>query len=151
MGWSPELWAAQSPPTYTCLIDEAHVVAERYGMTNVPQSVWIDENGRLVRPAESAGCIDLVRQLNRETFEIPEAAAKSGAEARSAYIDALRDWVERGDASPYALSGDEVKRRLRGPSVRRAGRRRVGRRPVAKTHKTKGPPLVASRRRPSPS
>jgi hypothetical protein len=135
MGWAPDLWARQSPPTYTCLIDESHVVAERYGMVNVPQAVWIDENGRIVRPAESAGTADMVKQMNRETFEIPEAAAAHGADARNAYIDALRDWVRHGAASRYALPADEIRRRMRGPSdadVRAATHVRLGRHLYAK-------------------
>ena len=55
MGWSPELWKKQAPPTYTCLIDEAHLLADLFGMVNVPQGVWIDEEGNIVRPAETAG------------------------------------------------------------------------------------------------
>lgn len=115
MGWAPELWARQSPPTYPCLIDEAHVVADLYGMVNVPQGVWIDEAGRIVRPAESAGTSDMVRHMNRQTFEVPDDAAAQGAAIRNTYIDALRDWVLHGADSRYALSPGEVRRRLRGP------------------------------------
>jgi hypothetical protein len=35
--------------------DRDHRLAELYGMVNVPQAVWIDETGRIVRPTESAG------------------------------------------------------------------------------------------------
>jgi hypothetical protein len=116
MGWAPELWARQAPPTYPCLIDEKHVVAELYGMVNVPQGVWIDEAGRIVRPAESAGTSDMVRDMNRETFEVPDTAADRGIAIRNTYIDALRDWVKNGAASPYVLPANEVKKRMRGPS-----------------------------------
>lgn len=130
MGWAPDLWARQAPPTYPCLIDEGHVVAALYGMVNVPQGVWIDEAGRIVRPPESAGTFDMVKHMNRETFDIPQAAAKRGIEARNTYIDALRDWVKNGAASPHALPANEVKRRMRGPSeddVRAATHVRLGR------------------------
>lgn len=130
MGWSPDLWARQAPPTYPCLIDEGHVVAELYGMVNVPQGVWIDEAGRIVRPAESAGTCDMVRHMDRATFEIPDAAAEHGMAVRNTYIDALRDWVRNGAASTYALPAHEVKRRMRGPSeadVRAATHVRLGR------------------------
>ena len=129
MGWSPDLWARQAPPTYPCLIDEGHVVAALYGMVNVPQGVWIDEGGRLVRPPESAGSSDMVRHMNRETFELPEEAAQRGLAYRNTYIDALRDWVKNGSASPHALAANEVRRRMRGPSegdVRAATHVRLG-------------------------
>ena len=116
MGWPSELWARQSPPTYTCLIDEGHTVAELYGMVNVPQGVWIDENGRIVRPPESAGTADMAKHMDHETFEIPDEVAAEGAKARMSYVDALRDWVKKGDKSIYALSADEVRKRMQGPS-----------------------------------
>ena len=115
MGWSEELWARQAPPTYTCLIDEAHVVAALYGMVNVPQGIWIDEQGRIVRPAESAGSADIARHMNRETFEVSDAVATMGFEVRNAYVDALRDWVKNGAQSRYVLTPDEVRKRMRGP------------------------------------
>lgn len=115
MGWSEDLWARQAPPTYTCLIDEAHVVADLFGMVNVPQGVWIDEQGHIVRPAESAGSADMVRHMNRETFEIPDAAAAEGMSIRNAYVDAVRDWARNGAKSRYVLSPDEVRKRMRGP------------------------------------
>ncbi len=115
MGWSDELWARQAPPAYTCLIDEAHIVAELYGMTNVPQGVWIDEAGRIVRPAESAGSADMVRHLNRETFEIPDDAAAEGRAIRDTYVNALRDWADKGASSRYILPPEEVRKRMRGP------------------------------------
>lgn len=116
MGWEPDLWARQAPPTYPCLIDEGHLLAELYGMVNVPQGVWIDEAGRIVRPAESAGTSDMVRHMNRETFEIADEPAAVGMAIRTTYINALRDWVKNGAASPYVLSDEEIRRRLRGPS-----------------------------------
>lgn len=130
MGWNADLWARQAPPTYPCLIDEAHVIADLYGITNVPQAVWIDEQGRIVRPAESAGTTSMVKAMNRETFEIPADAAAVGIANRDAYIDALRDWVKHGAKSRFVLSGDEVKRRMRGPSeadVRAATHVKLGR------------------------
>lgn len=130
MGWSEELWSKQAPPTFTCLIDEAHVVAELYGMVNVPQGVWIDEQGRLVRPVESAGTSDVVRHLDRTSFELPEDIAAQGVALRSLYVDALRDWVHKGAASRYVMAPDEIRKRMRGPGeadVRAATHVRMGR------------------------
>jgi hypothetical protein len=41
-------------PNHPSLIDSAHVVDEMLGVINVPNSVWIDENGMIVRSAEPA-------------------------------------------------------------------------------------------------
>ena len=114
MGWDDTLRRKAATPTYPCLIDEQHIVAERYNMVNVPTAVWINEVGRIVRPAESAGATDGFRTLDRATFQMPAEVAAAGKQARKRYIDAIRDWVANGDASVYALSPDEVRRRLRG-------------------------------------
>ena len=130
MGWNADLWARQAPPTYPCLIDEGHVVAALYGMTNVPQAVWIDEAGNIVRPVESAGTSDMVPHMDRATFEIPDDIAARGIGIRDAYVEALRDWARNGAASQYVLPPAEVKRRMRGPSegdVRAANHVRLGR------------------------
>jgi len=130
MGWSAELWAQQAPPSYPCLIDEAHVVAELYGMVNVPQAVWIDEAGRLVRPVESAGTADNTRKMDRSTFGLSAEDAARSIGTRNEYIDALRDWVKHGAASRYVMTPAEIRQRLRGPAeadVRAATHVRLGR------------------------
>ena len=38
-------------PEHPSLIDEAHVTDELFGFVNVPNGVWIDEDGMIVRPA----------------------------------------------------------------------------------------------------
>lgn len=117
MGWMAEQCDDAQPPAYPNLIDQRHVVAELYSMTNVPMAVWINENGRIVRPAEPAGATDGFRTMDRATFAIRPEVAAQGKSARQNYIDALRDWVARGDASPYALSPEEIARRTSGPST----------------------------------
>ena len=42
-------WIEEAKPTYPVLIDRYHRLAELYNMVNVPQAVWIDEQGRIVR------------------------------------------------------------------------------------------------------
>lgn len=116
MGWSAEECRRAATPTYPCLIDEKHVVAELYNMTNVPMGVWIDERGRIVRTAEPAGASDGWRSMDRSTFQMPAAAAERGRAARKRYVDALRDWVEKGAASAYALAPEELRRRSAGIS-----------------------------------
>ena len=44
----------RAQPTHPSLIDEAHLVDELFGVVNIPNSVWIDESGTIVRPVEAA-------------------------------------------------------------------------------------------------
>ena len=41
-------------PGHPSLIDQHHVMADLFGVVNIPSSIWIDENGMIVRPAEAA-------------------------------------------------------------------------------------------------
>lgn len=130
MGWSPQQWARQAAPTFTCLIDEEHVVADLFGITNVPMAVWIDEDGRIVRPAEPAGATDNFRRLDPATFALPDDEVQRLQSNRRVYWDALRDWVANGARSAFALSPEEVAARLHRPGesdVRAAAHARIGR------------------------
>jgi hypothetical protein len=89
MGWDAELAKRAGVPTYPCLIDCDHVVAELYGVVNVPTAVWIDEAGRIVRPPEPAGVSDGFRTMNTTTFEMPAEAAADNKRRRRIYVDAL--------------------------------------------------------------
>jgi tetratricopeptide (TPR) repeat protein len=104
-------------PSHPSLIDQAHVVDERFGVVNVPNSVWIDEDGMIVRPAEPAHPgrnpeADSFRTIDLNT--VPEDVREMLTEARkiqsdpALYLAMLRDWVEHGASSRYALSPDEV-------------------------------------------
>lgn len=105
-------WIEAAKPTYPSLIDEHHVVAELYGMVNVPIATWINEDGRIVRPPEPAGSSDAFRAMDRTNFSIPPEALAELQGARRGYLDALRDWARNGEASRFALSEDEVRARL---------------------------------------
>ena len=115
MGWNPEEYARAAAPTYPNLIDEKHIVAELYKMNNVPMSVWIDEHGRIVRPAEPAGATDGFRTMDRATFRMTKEVADRGRIARRSYVDALRDWVAKGAASEYVLTPEEIRARIAAP------------------------------------
>jgi hypothetical protein len=108
----------------------------RFGVVNIPNVVWIDEDGMIVRPAEpgwpearSALPSDMRESLPRmgraktapeppQQRADPRALLQSGQD-RKQYAVAIRDWVEKGAASEYALSPSEVVARSqpRSPSL----------------------------------
>jgi len=96
-------WVEAAAPDYPVLIDRNHVVAELYNMVNVPQAVWIDESGRIVRPTENAGAFEGFRAMDRATRRMPEEIAAKVAKAKATYVAAVRDWVEQGAASRHAF------------------------------------------------
>ncbi|HET9770437.1 MAG TPA: hypothetical protein VFS16_06085, partial [Acidimicrobiia bacterium] len=89
-----------------------HEVSRLYGMVNVPTAVWIDEEGRIVRPTEPAGVNEAFKAVDLATFSMPPDAIEAGSSNRNRYLAAVRDWVQRGAESPAALTPDEVRRRL---------------------------------------
>ena len=102
-------WIERARPSYPCLIDQDHVVSALYGMVNVPQCVWIDERGVIVRPPETAGSTDHFRRMDLATRTLaPELLAEREA-ARRSYMDAVRAWVRTGK---HALPGDAARARL---------------------------------------
>jgi len=114
MGWNRALAEHAAVPTYPCLIDERHLLGDALGIVNVPTAVWIDEDGMLVRPPEVPGATDAFRSMNLQAREVPKERADDGKVRRQVYVDALRDWIDRGRASEHVLSPDEVRRRMRG-------------------------------------
>jgi tetratricopeptide (TPR) repeat protein len=111
-----EAAAAQHPS----LIDRAHVTDERFGFVNVPNGVWIDETGMIVRPAEPVfpghnPVLQSFRKIDLTTLE-PEAAemlreARKITSDPDGYLAMIEDWAEHGAESRYVLSPDEVLRR----------------------------------------
>ena len=108
-------WIEAASPTYPCLIDREHRVADLYHLVNVPQAVWIDEEGRLVRPPENAGSTDGFREMDRQSLEMPAQALSERQRVKQLYVAAVKDWAQRGAASPYALDEAGVAERLRVP------------------------------------
>jgi hypothetical protein len=116
MGWEPDT-SRIATPIYPCLIDENHKLAELYNLINVPAAVWIDEQGKIVRPPDSAGACDAFRQMDRTTFRMPAEAADRARRQRKSYITALKDWIERGSASKYVVPADELSLLISGPGA----------------------------------
>ncbi len=74
-------WAAHAPEL-TVLVDRDYVVAERFGIINVPATVWIDETGKIVRPADTAMGDDRFRAFAHIDSSV--------------HHELLRDWVMNG-------------------------------------------------------
>jgi AhpC/TSA family len=102
-------WIEQAKATYWCLIDVDHRVASLYGMVNVPQSVWIDENGTIVRPPETAGSTDHFRRMDLATRTMSAEDQAARLATRAAYLDAVADWARTGR---HALNAGEAKAKL---------------------------------------
>jgi hypothetical protein len=91
-------WITAAHPTFTALIDEKHTVSELYSMVNVPTGVWIDEQGRIVRPNEVAFVDDRFKNF-------------TGLDS-APYLNALKDWVEKGAKSAYVMPEDKLEKKL---------------------------------------
>jgi hypothetical protein len=108
-------------PEHPSLVDVGHLVAERFGVVNIPNGLWIDEDGTIVRPAEpapaprratrgggGAGRGGQAPELPERMAAIMQEAAKIETTDPQRYEHALRDWVAKGADSAFALSPDEV-------------------------------------------
>lgn len=118
-GWQEaEKWVEAAQPAHPSLLDDRHQLARLYGIVNVPTGVWIDEDGVLVRPPETAFPrrsplldTEIPEQIDPRLRQVLEESRKLKADGRS-YAAALRDWARRGRSSPFALPPDEVLRRI---------------------------------------
>ncbi len=108
-------------PNHPSLIDQHHRLAEVFGVINIPSSIWIDEQGMIVRPAEvapappierDAPAMDIPSELPPRFMEIMGEAAKMAIDPAD-YHAALRDWVEKGADSDYAMDPETVIQRSR--------------------------------------
>lgn len=86
----PRPFVEAAAPTFPVLLDSEHVVADLYRIVNVPTSVWIDEEGRIVRPNDAA--------FGSDTF-IDFTGISSVP-----HMEALRAWVKEG-RTPFDADG----------------------------------------------
>lgn len=108
-------------PTHPALIDAEHSLDAKLGIVNVPMSVWIDEDGMIVRPPEQAWPgVAVFDEMPRDTwdahlpedgreffYEMLDEAHKIRSNPKQ-YVAALRDWAAGGAESRFALSPEEV-------------------------------------------
>src|SRR5262249_17178797 len=99
-------WIEQAKSTYWQLIDTEHRLSDHYNLVNVPQAVWIDESGKIVRPPETAGSTGHFRRMDLKSRTMSPEDQAARLAARQVYLDAVRAWVNTGQ---HALSDDQAR------------------------------------------
>jgi hypothetical protein len=99
-------WITKANPEFTVLIDRDQIVTKLYGMENVPTGVWINEQGKIVRPNEVAFIDDRFK-----SFSHLDSAP---------YLDAIRDWIANGERSSYLPTESQLREHLTPVSPDRA-------------------------------
>jgi hypothetical protein len=94
-------------PEHPSLIDQTHQMDALFGVTNIPSGIWIDEDGVIVRPHESAVPPPVMRPDSDGELKPWGMGGRFGFEANQ-YAEMVRDWVSKGSDSEYALSPVEV-------------------------------------------
>ena len=79
-------WIELAKPQHPSLIDTKHLVADLFNMVNVPTILWIDEDGKIVRPNDVAYGDNTWQEVTGFDAEI--------------HKQALRTWVKTG-AIPF--------------------------------------------------
>src|SRR5215470_8533546 len=102
-------WIEQAKSSYWQLIDTEHRLSDLYNLVNVPQAVWIDEQGLIVRPPETAGSTDHFRRMDLKTRTMSPEDQAARLAARTAYLDAVKEWVVSGR---HALPPADARRQL---------------------------------------
>jgi peroxiredoxin len=93
-----DTWYEKAHVTFTALVDPNHTVSSLCQMVNVPAGVWVDESGKVVRPAEVA--------YSKQQRVLGQLIGDDR------YAAGLADWVEKGAASEYAVSSDRLQSKL---------------------------------------
>lgn len=88
--------------THPSLIDRTHYMDARFGVTNIPQAMWIDESSTIVRPPEPASPLPV------GDAALGMVQLVGGMEQREKYVSMVGDWVEKGSQSEYAMSPSQV-------------------------------------------
>ena len=87
-----------------------------FGVTNIPSGIWIDEDGIIVRPHEPAVPPPVMRPDDEGNLQPWGLGGRFGFDANR-YADRLRDWLEKGPDSEFALAPSEVVARSHPQSI----------------------------------
>ncbi len=107
-------WIDYAKPAHPSLIDATHLLDELLGVRNVPSGIWVDEEGVIVRPPEPAfpgravvAELPIPAEAPPRITAMMQEAAKMRIDPQR-YVAALRDWVDNGAESAFALDPGEV-------------------------------------------
>src|SRR3981081_1488165 len=82
-------------PEHPSRVDQTHRMGALFGVTNIPSGIWIDEDGVIVRPHESAVPPPVMRPNKDGELEPHGMGGQFGFDA-DRYADMVRDWVAKG-------------------------------------------------------
>ena len=85
-------------PAHPSLIDHQHLLAELYGLINVPSVIWIDESGQIVRPARVEHASNQFQWVHGLDSEPHLAAVRRWA--KTGEVDMSREQVIQGQMLP---------------------------------------------------
>lgn len=92
-------WIERANPAHPSLIDTDWRFADLYNIVNVPEALWIDEHGRIVRPNDA---VYVTGEYRRGGTGVDPAAHRAR----------IRAWVKQGTG---AMSPEDVRRLQRIP------------------------------------
>lgn len=95
----PRPFIEEAGATHPSLIDTEHALADLYGIVNVPTLIWIDEQGRMVKPHDVAFATNTFQQFH-------------GMDA-GPFLASLRRWVNENDP---VFDPDAARAKLMAPS-----------------------------------
>jgi hypothetical protein len=97
---------AAAEPEHPSLVDATHRMDALFGVTNIPQVTWIDEDGMIVRPPEAGSPAPV--PTDDPFAKIAFAIMAKGHPGPEWYSDRIRDWVANGRDSTWALRPSDV-------------------------------------------
>jgi hypothetical protein len=95
-------------PEHPSLVDTTHRMDALFGITNIPQSVWIDEAGNIVRPPERGSPGPVASRMSDPFYARMMEILHREHDDMQWYSDRIRDWVAKGSESEFALEPSEV-------------------------------------------
>ena len=79
-------WIEAARPAHPSLIDTRHVLADLYNIVNVPTVLWIDAQGRIVRPNDVTFATDTFKHVTGLESARPLAAIRAWARGETSAL-----------------------------------------------------------------